>query len=113
MPAAGNKRNDWIPPAFHDDEIERITVAGPIGVRCAAVLFCEYRSQGIKVKILDSLAGINILGTNVCAEKWRPRNRQRKVESLQAVLSSNYNVRIFNAGIKDAVHKACCCQMRR
>src|SRR5215471_8582105 len=45
MPAAGNKRNDWIPPAFHDDEIERITVAGTIGVRCAAVLFCEYRSQ--------------------------------------------------------------------
>src|SRR5262249_2977195 len=45
MPTAGNKWNDWIPLTLHDDEIERITVTGAVGVRCAAVLFCECRSQ--------------------------------------------------------------------
>ena len=43
---------------------------------------------------------------NVCTDKRRPGNRQYKVEFSYAVISCNYDVNIFDAGIKDTVHKA-------
>ena len=45
MPATGDKRNDRILHAFHNNEIERITVSGAIGVACAAGLLSKSRSH--------------------------------------------------------------------
>jgi len=56
MPAPCDKRNNRIAFAFHDDEIDGITIVGRTGVCRAARILCERRSQRVEVKILDLLA---------------------------------------------------------
>ena len=80
MPPTGDKRDNRIALAFHKNEIEGITVAGPTRVCRAAWVLCQRRSQRLEIEIHDFLARIDGLGTNACADKCRSWNRERKIE---------------------------------
>ena len=43
MPAAGDKRNDWIALAFHDNQIKRVTFTRSVGVHRTAQVCSELR----------------------------------------------------------------------
>src|SRR5438046_743893 len=45
MPAAGDKRNNRVLLAFHNNEIEWIAVAGTFRICCAADLLCKCRAH--------------------------------------------------------------------
>ena len=51
---------------------------------------------------------INVVGTNVCADKRWAGDRQCKVECFYAAISGNYNVGVFNPSIEYTIHKASC-----
>ena len=105
MPPAGDKWDDWIALIFHDNEIDRVTLARCVGVRRTARIFREYCSQPIEIEILDCLARIDISGPNARSDKCGSWNRQCKIEGFNPAITADHNVRIFNTGIDFAVYK--------
>src|ERR1700751_367772 len=82
MPSPGDKRNERIVSALHENKIERITGVRPGRVLRAARIACEHLSQHVEVEILDFLARVHALRTDAGADKRGSRNRQRKIEGF-------------------------------
>src|ERR1700722_17843646 len=113
MPPAGDKWDDWIALIFHNNEIDRVTLARCVGIRRTARIFREYCSQPVEIEILDCLARIDVLGPNARSDKCGSRNRQCKIEGFDLAISADHNMRVFNPGIEFAVYKAGCARARR
>src|SRR6516225_1721963 len=106
MPSPGDKRNERIALALHDDEIERITIVRPSRVLRAARIAREQLSQHVEVEILDFLVRVHALRTNAGADKRGPWDRQCEIEGFEAFMPDNQYVCVFDASVEYAVHKA-------
>src|SRR5215472_2783892 len=113
MPVARDKGDYRIPLALDNDEIERVAIAGSIGIGGAAVLTGECCFQGIEFEIFDLRAGIELLTADAGADKRRPWYRRYKIECFQTIFPGDHDVGIFNAGVELTIDEAGRRRMRR